>query len=41
MTFKTATPLVFCLLASALLTGCGEETPKLENGQAAPACWSV
>ncbi len=30
-------PLIVALLVFPLLTGCGEETPKLENGQAAPA----
>ena len=30
-------PLIVALLVAPLLTGCGEETPKLENGQAAPA----
>lgn len=30
-------PLIVALLVVPLLTGCGEETPKLENGQAAPA----
>ena len=30
-------PLIIALLIILLLAGCGEETPKLENGQAAPA----
>ena len=30
-------PLIVALLVVPLLTGCGEDAPKLENGQAAPA----